>query len=65
MSKFIYNLRTGTYFPIDDAIVVIDLHKHRTKINLVKLDDEMKHRGQEIAVECGEPLTDLIKEDNN
>jgi hypothetical protein len=56
MTKLIYHPGTGTYFGMDDSIVVIDLDKHRTEIDIYDLDNEMNYRGAEIAEKCGEPL---------
>lgn len=56
MTRLIYHPGTGTYFGMDDSIVVIDLDKHRTEIDIYDLDNEMNYRGAEIADKFGEPL---------
>ena len=60
MSKVVYHLGTGTYFDLDDDVVVIDTD------HVTGLDDEiLAIYGDEIAVGFGKRIAHIVtKEDN-
>lgn len=61
MSKIIYHLGTGTYFGLDDDVVVIDTEEVTEDIDAELMDME----GDEIAVYWGKRITNIITEENN
>lgn len=60
MNKIIYHLGTGTYFGLDDDVVVIDTDEVTEDIDAELMDLE----GDEIAVYWGKRITNIITEDN-
>lgn len=52
MAKIIYHKGTGTYFGLDDDVVIIDLDRIPEKIDAEVMDNE----GDEIATYWGQPL---------
>jgi hypothetical protein len=60
MSKIIYHLGTGTYFGLDDDVVVIDTEEVTEDIDA----DLMEMEGDEIAVYWGRRIKEIITEDN-
>lgn len=60
MSKIIYHIGTGTYFGLDDDVVVIDTDEVTEDIDA----DLMEMEGDEIAVYWGKRITNIITEDN-
>ena len=55
MAKIIYHLGTGTYFALDDDVVVID-----TDEVPVYSEQIMESYHDEIAVEFGKRITDVV-----
>lgn len=60
MAKIIYHMGTGTYFGLDDDVVVIDTEEVTEDIDA----DLMEMEGDEIAVYWGKRITNIITEDN-
>lgn len=60
MAKIIYHRGTGTYFGLDDDVVVIDTDKVTENIDAELMDME----GDEIAVYWGKRIVNVITEDN-
>jgi hypothetical protein len=60
MSKIIYHLGTGTYFGLDDDVVVIDTEEVTEDIDA----DLMEMEGDEIAVYWGKRIANIITEEN-
>jgi hypothetical protein len=60
MAKIIYHMGTGTYFGLDDDVVVIDTDEVTEDIDAELMDAE----GDEIAVYWGKRITNIITEDN-
>ena len=60
MAKIIYHIGTGTYFGLDDDVVVIDTDEVTEDIDA----DLMEMEGDEIAVYWGKRITNIITEDN-
>jgi predicted ThiF/HesA family dinucleotide-utilizing enzyme len=60
MAKIIYHVGTGTYFGLDDDVVVIDTDEVAEPIDA----DLMEMEGDEIAVYWGKRITNIITEGN-
>jgi hypothetical protein len=60
MAKIIYHIGTGTYFGLDDDVVVIDTDEVTEDIDA----ELMEMEGDEIAVYWGKRITNIITEDN-
>jgi hypothetical protein len=60
MAKIIYHLGTGTYFGLDDDVVVIDTEEVTEDIDA----ELMEMEGDEIAVYWGKRITNIITEEN-
>ena len=59
MSKIIYHLGTGTYFSVDDDVVVIDTDDVSVPIDA----DLMETEGYDIAWVIGKPIINIITEE--
>ena len=60
MAKIIYHMGTGTYFGLDDDVVVIDTEEVTEDIDA----ELMEMEGDEIAVYWGKRITNIITEEN-
>jgi hypothetical protein len=60
MAKIVYHLGTGTYFGLDDDVVIIDTDDVNEDID----SDLMDSYGDEIAVGFGKRIIDIITEGN-
>jgi hypothetical protein len=60
MAKIIYHLGTGTYFGLDDDVVVIDTEEVTEDIDA----ELMEMEGDEIAVYWGKRIANIITEEN-
>lgn len=61
MAKIIYHRGTGTYFGLDDDVVVIDTDEVTENIDAELMDME----GDEIAVYWGKRIVNVITEDKS
>jgi hypothetical protein len=60
MAKIIYHLGTGTYFGLDDDVVVIDTDELADDTDHELMDSH----GAEIAVGFGKRITNIVTEEN-
>ena len=60
MAKIIYHIGTGTYFGLDDDVVVIDTDEVTEDIDA----ELMEMEGDEIAVYWGRRITNIITEED-